>query len=55
MKRNRMRVRKEESKRIAAQLQLDDEPVQVDLDDEEQVETASLASDLDNLSFTRVN
>ena len=52
MKRNKERVRKEEGRRIASQLQLDDEPVQVDLDEDERVETASLASELDNKAFT---
>lgn len=55
MKRNKERVRKEEGKRIASQLQLDDEPVHVDLDDEESVATASLASELDNKAFTLVS
>ena len=52
MKRNKERVRKEEGRRIASQLQLDDEPVQVDLDEDERVEMASLASELDNKAFT---
>lgn len=54
MKRNRDRVRKEEAGRIVAQLQLDDEPVQIDLDEDERVEIASLSSDLDNKAFTKV-
>ncbi len=54
MKRTRERVRKEEGRRIAAQLQLDDDSVQVDLDEDERVEIASLSSDLDNKAFTKV-
>ena len=54
MKRNRERVRKEEGRRIASQLQLDDDSVQVDLDEDERVEIASLSSDLDNKAFTKV-
>lgn len=55
MKRNRERVRKEEGRRIAAQLNLDDEPVQVDLDEDERVMMPSLSSDLDNKAFTKVH
>lgn len=54
MKRNRDRVRKEEAGRIAAQLHLDDEPVEVDLDEDERVEIASLSSDLDHKAYKKV-
>ena len=54
MKRNRDRVRKDEARRIASQLHLDDEPLQVDLDEDERMEIASLSSDLDNKAFTKV-
>ena len=48
--------RSEEGKRLAAQLLResdDDASLHVDLDEDERVETATLASDINNKAFTR--